>query len=204
MGLLSRSLCFREALLTKYWCTVGSLWLRLCGVVMAGPVSLYGIPLVRAGAGTRITLGKKVTLVSDSRFTALGVSRPTVLRTLGHGAEISIGDDSGLSGTVICAASRVSIGRRCLIGADVKIVDTDFHAIDPRGRRYGGPDVKIISRPVVIEDDVFIGTGVIVLKGVTIGRGSVVGAGAVVVKSIPPNSIVAGNPGRVIGQIDCI
>ena len=56
------------------------------------------------------------------------------------------------------------------------------------------------DQPVVVEDDVWIGAGVIVLKGVTIGSGSIVAAGAVVTKSIPPFSIAAGVPAKVIRQ----
>ena len=56
------------------------------------------------------------------------------------------------------------------------------------------------SKPVTIEDDVWIGAGVRVMDGVRIGRGSVIGAGAVVTKSIPPNSVAVGMPARVVGQ----
>lgn len=81
-----------------------------------------------------------------------------------------------------------------------------------------GPDVMIISRshgfdrtdvpmyrqveadpkPVVIEDDVWIGARAILLPGVTIGEGTIVGAGSVVTKSVLPYSIVAGNPARIV------
>jgi acetyltransferase-like isoleucine patch superfamily enzyme len=69
--------------------------------------------------------------------------------------------------------------------------------VNPEERRagYGGA-----SRPIVIEDDVFIGARAIILKGVTIGKGCVVGAGAVVAKSVPPYSVVVGNPAKVVGD----
>jgi acetyltransferase-like isoleucine patch superfamily enzyme len=59
-----------------------------------------------------------------------------------------------------------------------------------------------IRKPVVIEDDCFIGYGAIVLMGVTVGRGSIVGAGSVVTSNVPINSVVAGNPAMVICTVD--
>lgn len=58
--------------------------------------------------------------------------------------------------------------------------------------------------PVVIEDDCFIGHGAIILMGVTVGRGSIVGAGSVVTSDVPPGSVVAGNPARVIHSVDVL
>ena len=60
---------------------------------------------------------------------------------------------------------------------------------------------QVIAKPVIIEDDVWITSGVIVLGGVTIGKSSVIGSGSVVTKSIPANSFAAGNPCRVIRRI---
>jgi acetyltransferase-like isoleucine patch superfamily enzyme len=57
-------------------------------------------------------------------------------------------------------------------------------------------------QPVIIEDNCFIGLGAIVLMGVRVGHGSIVGAGAVVTKDVPPGSVVAGNPARVISSVD--
>ena len=81
------------------------------------------------------------------------------------------------------------------IGADTLILDTDAHHLDWKERRDGG---ERNSKPIVIEDDVFIGTRSIVLKGVTIGARSIIGAGSVVSKNIPADCIAAGNPCRII------
>lgn len=165
-------------------------------------LTCVGLPIVRkAGGGGRIVLGGKVTLVSRSGATALGVSRPVILRCLTPEATIMIGDDCGLSGTTVCAAKGVRIGKRCLFGADVAVFDTDFHNHAPEGRRYAVPDWDAISRPVVIGDDVFVGTRAIITKGVTIGDGAIVAAGSVVTRDVPPRVIVAGNPAQVIRQI---
>ena len=119
------------------------------------------------------------------------------ISAIGSGARVAIGDDSGFSGVVICAAEEIVIGDRVLCGCNVTIVDADWHGLDP-ARRSDGVGA---TAPVRIENDAFLGMGVVVLKGVTIGRGSVVGAGSVVTRSIPPMSVAAGNPARVVGQL---
>jgi acetyltransferase-like isoleucine patch superfamily enzyme len=131
----------------------------------------------------------------------LGVNHAVILRTLRQNAVIEIGDDTGISGATICAAELVSIGKGCLIGANVTIVDTDFHAIKPQSRRYNSNPVDIATSPVRIGDNVFIGTGAIILKGVTLGNDSVIGAGAVVVENVPAGHIAAGNPAKSLRSL---
>jgi len=75
------------------------------------------------------------------------------------------------------------------------IIDTDFHHSDP-GKRYENENIP--ARPIIIEDNVFIGTNCMILKGITIGKSSVIGANSVVFTSIPENSIAIGNPCKVI------
>jgi acetyltransferase-like isoleucine patch superfamily enzyme len=106
-----------------------------------------------------------------------------------------------MSGAVICAAISITIGKECLIGADVLIADSDFHSIKPEGRRYGAAADDIGAAPVVIEDNVFIGARTVVLKGVRIGRDSVIGAGSVVACDIPEGAVAVGNPARVIRNV---
>ncbi len=87
-----------------------------------------------------------------------------VLRTLRPGAEIIIGKNVGKNGTTICSAVRVGIGDRCKIGANVTIVDTDFHSLDPiiRASPEDGRSAK--ARDVEIGRDVFSGVAPIFLK----------------------------------------
>jgi acetyltransferase-like isoleucine patch superfamily enzyme len=183
--------------LPKLW----SRYLAAAGVDVGDDVRAVGRPIVSLTERSTIAIGDRVVLVSVSHATALGVSRPTILRTLRPEARIEVGADSGLSGTAICAARNVRIGSRVLLGADVLIADTDFHAVDAVPRRHlPVPD----SRPedsVLIEDDVFIGAGSTVLKGVTIGCGSVIGAASVVVDDIPPFVVAAGNPCRPLRRL---
>ena len=79
-------------------------------------------------------------------------------------------------------------------------VDTDFHPLTPEGR---AEDINAgSSRPITIEDDVFIGMNSLILKGVTLSEGCVVGAGSVVSRDVPPRTIVAGNPAQVVWSLD--
>lgn len=175
--------------------------LRAAGVEISDKVQIQGRPIVSLAKGSRIQIGARCVLCSDSQATALGVNHPVVLRTMRPGAEIIIGEDTGISGASICAAVSVEIGAGCLLGANVTIVDTDFHVLASENRRYNTNPMEIACAPVVIEDNVFIGAGVIVLKGVTVGRNSVIGAGSVVTRNIPAGSIAVGNPARVIRQL---
>ncbi len=119
---------------------------------------------------------------------------------------VLVGDDSVLVGAVLMCAEFVEIGRNVVVSYGVTIADSDFHPLDPAARiqdahanapagdRNQRP--RIVARPVVIEDDVWIGIGAIVLKGVRVGRGARIMPGAVVLRDVPPSATVAGNPAR--------
>ncbi len=184
-----------------YWRWVTPYGVRRRGVTLGRGVGLMGAPIVSMAPASRIEIGDRCVLCSDSRGTALGVAHAVVLRTLRPGALIRIGADTGISGGSICAAVAVEIGAHCLLGADVLISDTDFHALDPAGRRHNADPAAIAARPVHIEDNVFIGARAIVLKGVRIGAGSVVGAGAVVTRDVPAAVVVVGNPARIVRRL---
>ena len=120
---------------------------------------------------------------------------------------VDVGDDSVLAGAVFMCAERIAIGRRVIISYNVTIADSDFHPHDPELRRQDaianapGADRSkrppLVTKPVVIEDDAWIGIGAIILKGVRIGAGARVGAGAVVTSDVPPGAWVEGNPARI-------
>jgi acetyltransferase-like isoleucine patch superfamily enzyme len=167
-------------------------------VILGRAVRIIGLPIVEMAAGSSIEVGDRCVIISRSQSTALGVSRPVILRTLREGARIDIGADVGLSGTTICAATHVSVGDRVLLGADVVVSDTDFHEIDAIPRRYLPPPQPNEADRVVIGRDVFIGARSIILSGSSIGEGSVIGAGSVVKGEIPAGVVAAGNPCRVI------
>jgi acetyltransferase-like isoleucine patch superfamily enzyme len=114
---------------------------------------------------------------------------------------ISLGDDVyiGPRATFICSDSTITIGNKVLFGPGVTI-STGDHNISQPGIFIKDNTTKLPEHdlPVVIEDDVWIGSNVIILKGITIRRGAVVAAGSLVTKDVPPYSIVAGLPARMI------
>ncbi|WP_084077679.1 sugar O-acetyltransferase [Demequina sp. NBRC 110057] len=91
----------------------------------------------------------------------------------------------------------ITIGEDCQIGPNVQLL-TPTHPVEPGPRR----DKLEAAKPIVIEDNVWLGGGVIVCPGVTIGKDSVVGAGSVVTKDIPPGVVAVGNPARVIREVE--
>lgn len=114
--------------------------------------------------------------------------------------QILFGDDIHINNgfSVICEKTMIRIGNNCLIGHDVTILDSDFHAIDPEARlRKESPR----QLPVEIGANVFIGSKAIILKGTVIGANSVVGAGAVVSGSFPENSLIVGNPAVLVRRL---
>jgi len=174
--------------------------LRIEGVVYGPDLKLSGRPDVRISPEGEIVLGVGVTLLSRPSANPLRLTQPCTLALLKPGATIRIGDHVALSGAVICAAVRVEIGNHTLIGANCRIMDTNFHPLNPEMRRENR-NLGMSSSPVLIGNDCFIGTGAIVLKGTCLGDGCVVGAGAVVSGTFSPRSLIAGNPARLVRQM---
>jgi acetyltransferase-like isoleucine patch superfamily enzyme len=118
-------------------------------------------------------------------------------------AKLEIGDNSVIGYlNLFSVAKSVRIGKHCVFAGEVKILDNNSHSLDFEQRRINAPLVADEVAPVVIEDDVWIGANCTVLKGVTLGQGSVVAAGAVVTRSVPPFTVAAGNPARIIKHIE--
>ena len=125
--------------------------------------------------------------------------------SVGINGHCVIGDFTLLNGALIMSEDRIEIGSHCLVSWNVGIADSDFHPLEPAQRLIDAqalapffkerpPRPKLRTAPVIIRDNVWIGMNATILKGVTIGENSVVAAGSVVTKSVPPNTVVAGNP----------
>jgi acetyltransferase-like isoleucine patch superfamily enzyme len=159
----------------------------------------YGVPVIQRYHQSKMMFGDGLQLRSSVRSTPLGPYHPVMICTLNKNAIIEIGNNFGMNGGAICAAQQITIGHNVNVGANTTIVDTDFHPLNVAERQTRPNDAT--TAPIIIEDDVFIGMNCLILKGVRLGQGSVVGAGSVVTRSVPPGSIIAGNPARVIRRI---
>lgn len=110
-----------------------------------------------------------------------------------RGATLFIGKGTYLNRNVhIVAAESVVIGRNVKVGWDAVIMDTDLHG-------HSGQPAQ--AKPVVIEDDVWVGCRALILKGVHVGKGAIIAAGAIVTKDVPPLGVVASPSARVIFSI---
>ena len=144
-------------------------------------------------SGPNIHIGKCVTIIGErANPVKIGVWG----RELGEG-RIDVGDYVLISpGSRISASDEIRIGNSVMIANGVYITDSDWHGIYDRTER----DARVM--PVHIADNVWLGDHALVLKGVSIGENSVVAARAVVTRDVPANVIVAGNPARVVKELN--
>jgi acetyltransferase-like isoleucine patch superfamily enzyme len=139
-----------------------------------------------------IAIGKNTTIDVAEQVV---VDRGVELKAL-PGCQMEIGKNTYI-GSYVCIAAyeKLKIGKNCQIASHSSLYGYNNNFADPNTiiRKQGHT-----AKGIVIEDDCWLGGGVRVVDGVTIGKGSVIGAGAVVTKDIPPYSIAAGVPARVI------
>ncbi|QCX26650.1 acyltransferase [Nocardioides jishulii] len=152
---------------------------RFPGLTVGKDVRFVG--RIRVRGGTKVVLGDRV--------------RVRKLVRINGGGVVHVGPDTLLNGCWIMASTSVEIGARSLV-SDAGILDTDYHNLDPE-RRHDPPTDRTRA-PVVLGENVWLGSASMVLKGSTIGRDSVVAAGAVVRGEVPPRVVVSGNPATVV------
>ncbi|MCF6439046.1 acyltransferase [Pseudoalteromonas luteoviolacea] len=119
-------------------------------------------------------------------------------RNIGASIEIDAGSQLNNNFVIIADKSSVRIGKRCQVGPNFFVTDSDFHGLDKAHRNtndYGYGDVEI-------GDDVFIGSNVQVLKNVTIGSGSVIASGSIVTQDVMENALYAGIPAKFIKSLN--
>jgi len=113
-------------------------------------------------------------------------------------AVLTVGKNCSLNGAIVACAKSITIGDRCVI-AEAYIRDTSSHGLSP-GKRHNADAAKI--DPVVLDENVWIGSHTHVMPGVTIGRNTIVGVNSVVTKSLPENVFAGGIPAKIIYALD--
>lgn len=156
-----------------------------------------GRTIIRTRKRGEIVVGNKVVFNSQRITNLVGLLGPTILDTRG-GGRIVIGDNSGFSSVVMSSRSSIKIGNNVKVGGNVRIFDHDFHSMEPENRRTSEDSRHVRSKPIVIEDDCFIGTNAIILKGTHLGARTIVAAGSVVCGlNVLADSLVRGNPAEI-------
>lgn len=168
-------------------------------------------------------IGRDIQFASSSGVTNSGAKDHIIIGNHGClfgllqalcGGKIQIGDNFYMgSGTVLQSKEQIVIGNNAIISNNVLIVDNNNHPIEPEKRMHMSQAENYMgsslwsweysqSKPIVIEDNVWIGRDAVIMKGVTVGRGSIVALRAVVTHDVPPYSVVAGNPAKVVKQLN--
>lgn len=138
--------------------------------------------------GDNVTIDGKCSIAFAARFS----DHPT----------LQIGDNTGIGHDCSFTIGKlISIGRNCNLSGEIIIMDSNAHRTDPAARLAFEPPAPEEVRPVIIRDGVWIGRRCILFPGVKIGEGSVISAGSVVRSHVPPYSVVAGNPAKVMFRL---
>ncbi len=181
--------------------------MKMIGVEYGKNLLLKGIPVIYIKKGAQLRIGSNVTVCSSFLSNLLGLYSRTIIVARIPGTIVEIGDHVGISGATIYARKGIYIGDNTCVGANCKIMDSDFHPLDYETRNEQLRDPKGAERDVVpcrevrIGRNCFIGCNTIILKGTVLGDGCVVGAGAVVSGEFEDNCVLAGNPARVIRKL---
>jgi acetyltransferase-like isoleucine patch superfamily enzyme len=170
---------------------------------------------IALGHGTLITGNLAFKRFHSEEFCALTIGANCTMDgvhfDLGKNGRVRIGDFCYFTNAVLLCELELRIGNYVVIGWNTTIADTDFHPISPAQRiadaiacsplGKGRARPAVARRPVIIEDDVWIGPNATILKGVRIGSGAMIEAGSLVSRDVPPQTRVMGNPAQIIGKI---
>lgn len=152
--------------------------------------------------------GKRENVVIGNHGCCFGILQALCNGKINIGNNIYIG-----SGTHIQSKEQVIIGDNVIISNDVLICDNNNHPTSPEERLLLSECENYMtnelwswkyanSKPIVIEDNVWIGKNAVIMKGVTIGKGSIVGLGSIVTHNVPKYSVVVGNPATVVKRLE--
>jgi acetyltransferase-like isoleucine patch superfamily enzyme len=161
---------------------------------------IYGTPLLELFSIESLEIGRGVTINSKNLYYHTSMHSKCKFIANNKNSKIIIGDNTRIHGSCLHAKERITVGKNVLIAGNCQIIDNNGHSLY-QTNLLDRINTKSKSKPIVIEDGVWIGIGSIILPGVTIGAGSVVSAGSVVNNNVPKNVLVAGNPAIIIKNL---
>lgn len=176
------------------------IFLKFTKTAYGSNLKLKGVPFIYNKKNASLSIGDNCIIKSSFLSNLVGLYSRTIIVTRVEGAKITIGNNVGISGATIYARKEITIGDNTNIGGNVKILDNDFHPIEVEARLMDEKE-KIGTAPVRIGKNCFIGCNALILKGTELGDNCVVGAGAVVCGKFESNSVIVGNPARVIRKL---
>lgn len=159
-----------------------------------------GIPYIMIARGGKMSIGENFAMNNGIKGNPIGCYQRCTF-FVDKGCKLDIKENVGISQTAIIAHDNIVIQKNVKIGGGTCIYTSDFHSLNPSIRASKNDTRHKICKPVVIEENVFIGAHSIILKGCTIGKNAIIGAGSVVTKSIPENEIWGGNPAKFIKKV---
>jgi acetyltransferase-like isoleucine patch superfamily enzyme len=168
--------------------------------LMKGYCKSYGKNF-HTGSSVHWVQGKGDLIVGDDVLID-GMCNITFASTISDHPTLRIGDRTMIGhGAALVVARQITIGADCLIAGGVRIFDSPGHPSDPEPRRARQRPSDEDVRPVVVEDNVWIGVDAVIAPGVRVGEGSIVSAKSVVLNDVPAYTVVMGNPARRILQL---
>ncbi|QKF81101.1 acyltransferase [Halarcobacter ebronensis] len=165
-----------------------------------GKISIIKKPIINIKNGCLLELGNGVKLNSDNLKYHLNMYTPVKLYADREGAKIIIKENTRIHGSCIHSYEYIEIGRNCLIAANCQIFDGSGHDLyvdNPQNRI----NTEGNSKPIIIGDNCWIGANSIILPGSRLGNNCVVSAGSIVRGIFVDNSLISGNPAKIVKEL---
>lgn len=187
----------RSFLYPKY----GIYLLKRRGVIFGKNVKIRGKFYLRKTSDSKFIIGDNFVIDSGYNINPLS-SNIRASFSIRKKASLIIGNNVGISSSVLLVGNELTIGNNVLIGAGCSIMDTEGHSLNPIERRTDGiTGIGKKAKGIHIEDDVWIGSNSMICTGVTIGKCAVIGTNSVVRSSIPPYALAYGNPAKIVSFV---
>ena len=176
------------------------LFIKNNNITLKGKLKIKNKPLVHILDGSSLIIGENVALNSKNSKYHVNMFAPVKIYTDSIEAKIEIGNNTRIHGSCLHAYDTIQIGENCLIAANCQIFDRSGHDTlsDKPSKRVNSHG---IAKPILIGNNCWIGTSAIILPGTILGNNCVVAAGSIVNGVFKNNSLIGGNPAKLIKLI---